>query len=154
MNWKEQLAASRNVIKDVPEDRARVYEKEKEATIPMIAKEEERPFEQVYPQPVISPGIYEAEFMTKGRDVIFHFWPYGYHEADDLNKVLPRFPKTFPKALKETMQSSLSPTEPVVEEDRDMGAWFVKAKGMADRPFARDIAIKAMEELHRALGGE
>lgn len=154
MNWKEQLASSRNHISDVPSERAKVYDAEKEVSLPVISRESEKPFEQVHPQPVISPGIYEAEFMTKNGDVIFHFWPHGYHRAEELDKVPPRFPKAFSSVLKEAMSKALSPTSLDIQEDRDMGAWFVKAKSLAERPFARNLAIEAMELVHKSMGGE
>ena len=154
MNWKEQLASSRNIIQDVPEDRAKIYDNEKEKSIPVIARDGDKPFEQVNPQPVISPGIYEAEFFTKGKDVLFHFWPHGYHAAEEQDKIPPRFPRMFASVLKDTITTSLYPSHVEIHEDRDMGAWFVKAKDMAERPFAKDLAIKAMEEIHRGMGGE
>lgn len=154
MNWKEKLASSRTTISDVDEARAKEYDAAKEVSLPVITKEETKPFEQVNPQPVISPGIYEAEFMTKGPDVLFHFWPHGYHRAEELEKVPPRFPKMFHSVLKETMTKALSPTFLEIEEDRDMGAWFVKAKTLADRPFARDLCVQAMEAVHKGMGGE
>lgn len=154
MNWKEKLATVRDTVQDVPEDRARQYDIEKDKGIPIIAKEEDTPFEQVHPQPVYSPGIYEAEFFTKGRDMIFHFWPHGYHEADDLNKVLPRFPKIFGQVLKDVMGKVLAPTDIEIHDDRDVGAWFVRAKGLADRPFARNLAIEACEGVHKGMGGK
>ena len=153
MNWKEQLASSRNNVTDVPFERAKVYDSEKEVSLPVISREDQKPFEQVRPQPVISPGIYEAEFMTKGGDVIFHFWPYGYHNAEELDKIPPRFQRSFPGLMKEAMTKALSPTVLEIQEDRDMGAWFVRAKSLADKPFARDLAVKAMEAVHKIMGG-
>lgn len=154
MNWKEQLSDGRGTITDVPESRAELYNREKEVSIPVIAKEEERPFEPVTPQPVISPGIYEGEFIVHGPNVIFHFWPYGYHEADDLDRVPPRFPKNIKDVLTKAMKESLSPTELDINEDKDMGAWFVRARGLSERPFFKDLAIKACETLHKAMGGK
>lgn len=153
MAWNSKLSSSSD-IKPVDQAISREYDSITEKGMPVIGSESDRPFEPVSPQPVISPGIYEGEFLVKEPHVIFHFWPYGYHEADDLNKVPPRFPRNFKDTLTKAMKEALSPTELDVEEDRDMGAWFVRARGLSERPFFKDLAIKACETLHKAMGGK
>ena len=138
----------------VDEDKARVYDSERERSLPVLQKEPgQHDLEPLRPQPVISPGIYEAEFMSKGSDIVFHFWPYGYHEADDHDKVPPRFGKNFQPTLTKIMNEGLFPCKVYVSEDKDMGSWFVRAFGLAERPFHRELCVKACEDLHTALGG-
>lgn len=154
MTWKEKVPGERESHESTPEMTA-LYNMEKEKGLPVISSEPgKKEFEPVSPQPVQSPGIYEAEFMTMGKDVIFHFWPWGYHDAESLNKVPPRFLKTFPDALKRAVASSLPSIKHEVTEDRDMGAWFVKAYGLADNLFSRDLAIKVCQTVHENMGGE
>lgn len=151
--WKEKLANSRDVYDSDPE-RAKIFEMEKEKSLPIISRDlDKKEFEPVRPQPVISKGIYEAEFSVRGKDVLFHFWPYGYHEADDLNKVPPRFHRGFQQVLRFAMEKVMSPSKVELSEDRDMGAWFVKVVGLADNPFHRELSIKACEAIHKDMGG-
>jgi hypothetical protein len=102
-------------------------------------------------QPVKSPGNYEAEFAIKGDDLIFHFWPSGYHDAQDKGFTTPHFKRDFSYHLVKVMSDSFSANRIEVENDEDMGAIFVKASGYASNQFYKDMAIMACEKLHKAL---
>lgn len=157
MYWKEQLSGLKDKISIVDDKRAKELDTEKETSIPAIESEPSyKTFDPIRPQPIISPKIYEAEFLVKGNDVIFHFWPHGYHEADDLNKILPRFPKMFQSILKESMSEVIANNSVslAIEEDKDMGAWFIKANNLAINPMYKDLCIKVCEMIHKKMGGQ
>lgn len=153
-NWKEQLSSVRDGMSDASPERARILDMEKESGIPIITKEpSSRPFDQVRPQPVIGDKTFEGEFFVKGKDVIFHFWPFGYHKADDLNKIPPRFNKKIESVLKSCFEKNIIRYKVEISEDRDMGAWFVKIVNGSENLFYYDNAIAVCESIHEALGG-
>lgn len=136
--------------------KAQVFEQEKAKSLPMVVKEssEVKPFEPVRLQPVISPGIYESEFGTKNNDIIFHFWPPGYHDAERKQTAAPRFSKDFLPKLTKAMGDVFEPHRVSIIDDADMGALFVVAKNWGDSQFVRELSIKACEALHKACGGK
>ena len=136
--------------------RAKELTEAREAALPAIQREAERgkkPFTALAFQPVKSPGLYEGEFGKKEMDVIFHFWPYGYHEADRKSLAAPRFPTNFEKHLTDTMGASFGPHRILVRNDLDMGAFYVRAYGWSEQQFWFDLSVKACQALHKALGG-
>lgn len=142
---------------EADEEKTKQYEEAKKDSLPAIQKEAEegvKPFEPIRFQPVHSVGFFEAEFGMRKKDIIFHFWPDGYHQAERDKRVLPRFPKGFGELLLKVMSDAFDPMRIEVYEDKDVGAWFVKALGFADSTFARELAIKAVTSVHKALGGE
>lgn len=156
MSWLEQENETRKQH-EVSKDRAVVLDQARDETLPVIQKEAaqgEVPFDPLKFQPVRSPGNYEAEFAKRGEDVIFHFWPYGYHEADRRGIATPKFKPEFLLNLRVVMISAYGAQRVEVSEDRDMGAWFVKAHGWGAQQFWFDLACEACRKLHHSLGGE
>ena len=153
MSWLEKAGSS---VGGVTTEREAELEKAKAENLPLIQKEAEglRPFDPVEFQPVRSPGIYEAEFGMKEEDIIFHFWPAGYHEAQRERKPEPRFMAGFSVALTVTMGELFEDSRLEIQSDKDMGAIFVKARGWGKNQFARELAIKACEGVHSRMGGQ
>jgi hypothetical protein len=152
MSWTELDHASRAPL-PVSSERERELDKAKEDAIPKVAGEVEKPFTVLEFQPVISPGIYDGEFALKGKDIIFHFWPYGYEQAVRDGKPRPSFPSTFKLCLEKAMAEAFTKERFEMSFDRDVGSWFVKALGWGDTLFGRELAIKACERVHFDLGG-
>lgn len=133
------------------------YDAARKELVPVIQKEEQggaKPIDLIEFQPVRSKGIFESEFASKGEDLIFHFWPWGYHEADRSNRPTPTFHKYFETSLKTEFCKVFGDHRVVMSLDSDVGAWFVKAIGWGQHEFARKNAIEACTNLHRSLGGE
>lgn len=154
MSWIERdIKTNKDAVAN--SERAQVLDKERATSLPTIVKEasEIRPFEPVRPQPVISPGIFEGEFLIKKNDIVFHFWPYGYHEADRKSLAAPKFHKKFPAVLASVMRDTFGESRVSLSEDADVGAWFVRAMGWGDNVFARELCVKACGRLHKDLGG-
>jgi hypothetical protein len=154
MNWVEQEADSRKKL-SVTDARAKELDKSREAGVPVVAAEAKKtlPFNSLRFQPVKSPGLYEAEFTQKGTELIFHFWPHGYHSAKRRDIAVPRFPKTFAEVLARIMLQEFSKTAEV-SFDKEMGSFFVKVPHVGEKMFCRELAIAACEKLHLALGGD
>jgi flavodoxin len=153
MNWVKR---QNDTVETVSGDSAKAYEQTKAEYLPVAEKESNsgaKAFEQIQFQSVLSPGIYEAEFGTKGKDLLFHFWPWGYHEAERARRALPRFLVVFEEAFRGAMESVFGAHRVEVAHDPDIGAWFCKAIGWGEHQFSRDLAIKACEDLHQRLGG-
>lgn len=156
MPWLEKNSET-NSVGAADAARTKVLDETREENLPIIKKETDsgqKPFTPVQLQPVKSPGIYEGEFGVKGDDVIFHFWPSGYHAAERRGAAAPKFVAGFEVMLKKVMGDVFDAKRIKVEHDVDVGAWFVRAIGWADAQFHRDLCIKACEQLHAALGGE
>lgn len=155
MAWRErEVETGKEEV--VGLDRTRELNEARDQALPAMLKEAEigkKPFIPVRFQPVRSPGLYEAEFAKRDNDVIFHFWPYGYHEADRKNLAAPKFPKDFQAKLSESMNSAFGPHRVSVKNDLDMGAFFVCATGWGIQQFWFDLAVKACQNLHKSLGG-
>lgn len=164
MNWTEQQAGSRKAT-EVSEAKAKLFEEVKK-DLPVVQKEADggvRPFKPVQLQPVKGVHTFEGEFGIKDEDVIFHFWPWGYHDAERNGERPPMFAH-YPDArlysegaFKELLQKTvgavfMNRTE--ISFDADIGAWFVKAIGYANSQFHRQLSIDACESLHKAMGGE
>jgi hypothetical protein len=154
--WLEQS-------KDVPVPHRASAEKERERdrardeNLPIVQSQAAKgklPFNPVRLTPVKSPGIYEGEFGSKDGDVILHFWPYGYHQAERDRLAAPRFVGDFPEKLKAVMEREFGSGRVVVEHVPDLGSWCVTARGWAAQQFHMELAIKACERLHLALGGK
>ncbi len=156
MTWLEQNQGTRTTS-DADAERAALLSLVKKETLPVIHKEVDsgdKPFEPVKFQPVRSPGLFISEFGVKGADLIFHFWPYGYQEAERTGKVLPRFQKEFMSILKKILNETFDENRLLFADDKDVGAICVIAKGWGANHFFRELSIKAMQALHTALGGE
>lgn len=156
MSWLEKNSET-NEVAQPNATRTKVLDDARAEGLPTIEKESDagvKPFNPVQLQPVKSPGIYEAEFGVKNDDVIFHFWPSGYHAAERRSAAAPQFKIGFEQALKKVMGEVFDSKRVVVDHDPDVGALFVRAKGWGDAQFHRDLCIKACEQLHAAMGGE
>lgn len=154
MPWTEKDAQSANGVHGAEGDRVNILNQTREEYLPLAEKEAASGAKAVEPikfQPVMSPGNYEAEFAVKGEDVIFHFWPHGYHDAEKNGTVLPRFKRGFQNFLVSAMAKAFDPRRLQIEEDKDMGAIFVKAIGFAHNEFYRKLAIEACELLHKSF---
>jgi hypothetical protein len=155
MTWTAFHTATRTNL-DLNEDKEAQYDADKKESLPILEKEAKqgmKGFKPIKFQPVHSIGIFEAEFGVKNQDLIFHFWPDGYHQAERDKRVTPRFPKNIGSILLENMSKVFDPMRIEVYEDRDVGAWFVKANGFGDSTFHRELAIKAVTAVHKAMGG-
>jgi hypothetical protein len=155
MTWKEIHTQTRQEM-DVSREKARSLEEEKKG-LPKLQQEADQGVKSIEPmrfQPVNGTDHFESEFGIKGDDIIFHFWPWKYHENERNNRPVPRFPKKFPSTLVATMGRVFDPMRIEIFEDRDVGAWFVKAVGYGSTTFHRDLSLKAITELYKALGGE
>jgi hypothetical protein len=158
MPWAEMQTNSGAEIA-VTAEKERELNKAKEEGAPVIVKEASagmKPFDPVEYQPVRSPDIYEGEFGVKGSDLIFHFWPANYHNAERAGKALPRFKPGFDVVLKQVFTDAFGAGVSRVEvfHDPDVGAFCVLAHGWGDNQYHRELSIKACEALHQALGGE
>lgn len=154
MHWTERETDS---FKELPvtEERIKELEKSKAEGQPIVEQEAEKgqvPFNGIKFQPVKSPGLYEAEFAQKEKDVIFHFWPYGHHSAQRRNIASPRYPNHFAEKLTEVMTKEFG-TAARIEFDRELTSYFVRVKDLGEKQFFRELAIAACEKLHLALGG-
>ena len=155
MNWIESSNAGQSVG-SVDAERAKVLDLAREEKLPVIEKEAATGVKSLDPlkfQPVHSPGIYEAEFAMKGDDIIFHFWPWGYHKSDRNGEKTPRLSRNFPAVLSQVFTNLFGSGRFDIENDEDMGAHYVRCIGWGSNQFARDLAIKACKGLHSALGG-
>lgn len=124
---------------------------------PVILREEglgAKPVVVIDFQPILSKGFYEAEFAMKGNDVIFHFWPDRYHEAERSELPTPTFPKDFEVKLKAVLGDVFGAHRVEMSMDADIGAWFAKAFGYGTHEYARKLSIEVCEKLHKDLGGE
>jgi hypothetical protein len=156
MDWFEMQEGSNNAA-NADKNRALVLDSVKEQVRGKIKEEKKagsKQFKQVRFQPVRSPGIYEAEFGAKGKDLIFHFWPHGYHSADAQSLATPRFSKEFLPRLKTIMSETFGHNRVEIKQDPDVGAIFVKANNWGESQFCRELAIKACEAVHQANGGK
>lgn len=157
MNWTEQQMKT-GEVSSVDDDKARLLNEVKNASLPVVQKEASggvRPFKEVEFQPIKGVKTFEAEFGTKGDDVIYHVWPWGYHDADRREgQRLPEFRKDFEKLLSKSMAKVFGEGRCDISYDADIGAWFVKARGFASNQFFRNICIEAAQTLHKDMGGK
>lgn len=154
MPWTEKDPKSSNGTHSPSDERAQLLSKTKEEFLPIAVKEAsagDKGIDQVDFQPVKSPGTYEAEFAVKGDDVIFHFWPWGYHDAERRGETTPRFKRGFQDSLMKAMSQAFDPKRVEISEDKDMGAIFVKASGFGSNQFFRKLSIEACELLHKSF---
>lgn len=153
--WREIHTETRQEI-DVTREKAKSLEDEK-LGLPKLQKEADQGLKPIQPirfQPINGTDYFEAEFGVRGNDIIFHFWPWKYHETERNGRPVPRFHKGFASILVSTMGTVFDPMRVEIYEDRDVGAWFVKAIGYGTNTFHRDLSIKAVTELYKALGGQ
>lgn len=155
-SWVEMDQATRQVISKDP-SRSKEFEGEKANSLPVIEKESGKGaalFDPIKFQPVVGTGIYEAEFGVKNGDVIFHFWPHGYHAADAAGRATPSFKNGFKDALKSVAEKEFGKNRIELKDDRDVGALFLRAIGWAESQFHRQLSVKVCETLYKSLGGE
>lgn len=152
MTWIRRDNAT-GVISQAEAEKAQRYEEDKNAALPTIRKESEStmPFEPVRFQPVKSTE-YEAEFGVKGDDVLFHFWPPGYHQADAIGQRTPTFRKDFEDKLGFCLSKEVPRHQ--LKLDEDVGAVFVICPGLALNLSHRQLCIRVCEKLHYELGGK
>lgn len=156
MNWQEFKTKTMEQM-DVSKEKSDILDKEKRTSLPVIEKEASagvKPFEQIRLQEVQAHGFYLGEFGVKGDDVIFHFWPDGYHEAQRKGIRPPNFRAGFEDNLKKALSSSFEPNRCKVELDMDMGAYFVKANGYGLSQFNRKMSIEVCQKLYELMGGK
>lgn len=146
MTWSEKLADGTTGQKASKE-----YDTLKDSLAPVAAREgqQDKAIIPIDFQPVKSPNNYEAEFAKKDSDVIFHFWPWGFHDAQDKNMTPPRFKNGFETFLVQSMVEVFGAKRVELHKDDDMGAFFVRAQGAGDNQFFRELAIQACEGLHK-----
>lgn len=152
MDWVEQKTQTRENV-EVTEAKAKLLNEVKK-DLPVVQKEADggvRPFEALKLQPILGSNTFEAEFGVKGDDVIFHFWPWGYHDAERKNERPPHFLPDFEKKLMAAMTEIFKRAE--VSKDEDVGAFFVRIPSGAEYQFHRDMSIKAVSAFHVSLGG-
>jgi hypothetical protein len=155
MDWVEKDTETRKVS-HADQERTRLLNMVKAEALPTVKKEEENgapEFKPVEFQPVKSPGVYEAEFGVKNKDIVFHFWPYGHAQAFRDNKAAPKFKPEFRAKLKEVMGSVFEARRLDISDDKDVGAVSVKALGWGESQYARELSIDACTKLHLQLGG-
>ena len=152
MPWIAQDTNSNHDPVNTGPERGKSLDDTKSELLPLAQKEAAagaKPIQPIDFQPVKSPGNYEAEFAVKDDDVIFHFWPWGYHDAERRGTALPRFSKDFIEKLSASMAKTFGQHRLQVSEDQDMGAFFVKAVGYGTNQFHRKLCIEACENLHQ-----
>lgn len=152
MSWTERDLRTGEQM-HVTAEKAAKLDAGKAVDLPKIAKEEMKSFEPIKFQPVKSPGIYDAEFGVKGPDLIFHFWPAGYHEAERRGTKAPAFVREFPTQLGSVMTEIFKAERCEFYNDPDVGAYTVKAMGWGENQFVFDLAVKACKNLHLSMGG-
>lgn len=154
MSWVEQEPKNRVKIA-VTSERTALLDKVKAEALPKVQHEASTGDKFVKPvqfQPVHSPGIFEAEFALRDGDVIFHFWPWGLHEAERNGQPRPAFKDGFSAALRNVLATHFPLFE--LTEDRDMGAWFVKIPALGKKQFWHKLSVSMVTDLHFQLGGE
>lgn len=155
MPWTEKDVAT-GASGSVGNERASLLDKVKNSTLPVIQKEAEsnKPFTQIHFQPVRASKTFEGEFALNKDDLVFHFWPWGYHEADKAGNATPRFRKDFELILRRVMGDVFGARRAELQFYLDLGSWYVRIPAAGLDQFHRDLSIKACENLHHALGGE
>jgi hypothetical protein len=155
MDWQKRVTGEKQDVL-VDSESAAAYEQAKAEKLPVIEREATgvRPFEQLKFQPVTAHGFFDAEFAEKGEDIVFHFWPYGFHKAQRSGSKSPAFPKDFQEKLRKAMRKSFADNRVVVDEDKDMGSFFVKAVGYTKALSPFKLATDVCKELYVLMGGE
>lgn len=165
MSWVEQEHETRKPI-NMTGEREALLEEVKKDNLPVIATEADRGMKSVEAikfQPVHSPGLFEAEFAQRdtidpetgrveSKDVIFHFWPWGLHRAEKAGQPRPAFPRHFHERLQIAMLSSYMDAAQI-KDVREMGSYFVRARGAGGQQFWYQLAVQAVTKLHHELGG-
>lgn len=147
MSWSSK---TQNGVGSVP---SQELDSTRDELLPLADREArsgDKPFEPIDFQPVKSPGHFEAEFALKGNDVIFHFWPWGFHEAQERGAIPPRFLSLLPEYLAESLSKEYG-SKAQLSADEDMGALFVRVPEAGINQFWREIAIKVCEHLHNCF---
>jgi hypothetical protein len=153
--WTERETESRKE-KEVSPQKAAELDAARDKDLPVIQKEAAgaKLFDQIKFQPVRAYGYFDAEFAVKDGNIIFHFWPHGFHEAQQVGKRIPDFPVAFESKLNQAMSHAFTRNRVEVREDRDMGAYFVKATGYGSSISPFEMAVGACQRLYRSLSGE
>lgn len=154
--WEEKETKSRLAI-ETNAAKIKMWEELRGSSLPQLQKDEgQKPVVPLRFQPVKSPGIYEAEFTMRGPDIVFHFWPYGYHaeERAGVTGRMPRFKAGFLGAVKNEFGIVFGTHRLTVTEDPDVGAITLIATGWGENAYARELSIKACEGIHHAMGGD
>jgi hypothetical protein len=155
MSWSQKTKS--NTVESVASTIAKEYDTVRDMSLPIFQKEADQhaahALQPVDFQPVRSPGIYEAEFGVKYDDLIFHFWPWHYHQETNAGRTAPRFKKGFEEAVAAVMSKEFGANRFEIKLDEDVGAIFVKCFGFGVTQFHREMAIKACENIHLAMGG-
>jgi hypothetical protein len=155
MAWLEQMKDAPQAVRPPPA-REQELEKARDESLPVVNRQVGKgqlPVQPVRLQPVRSPGIYEGEFGVKDGDVLFHFWPYGYHEAERQRLAAPHFPARFEGSLLEVMNQEFGKNRVEILKDDDVGAYCVIARNWASQQMHFELSVRACEKLHKALGG-
>lgn len=120
---------------------------------PVVEKEASsgaKAFETINFTPVLSPNNYEAEFAIKEDDLIFHIWPWKYHETEERGVQTPRFRKDFEEKLNRSFGSVFF-SKWEYEFNEEMGSYFIRAPGSGSNMFAKENAIECLENLHKEM---
>jgi hypothetical protein len=156
MAWVEQELKERKRLEVTPA-REKLLNEVKKTSLPAVLREAasgDKTLDPIRFQPVKSVGRFEAEFAKRDGDIIFHFWPWGLHTADREGKPRPPFTPEFRAALPMALYEEFDVKLVSITEDRDMGAFFVKAESYGKKQFWFDLARKVVTALHRRLGGD
>lgn len=156
MSWTEQHATTHSIA-TVDDERANVLNGVKATGLPVVEKEADtgaKPFKAIQLQPIKGVKTFEAEFGVKDEDLIFHVWPWGYHEAERNGTEPPKFRKDIKQLLTDSLGEVFGTNRISVSYDDDVGSWFIIAKGFSSNQFHRDLCIEAARSLHVAMGGE
>jgi hypothetical protein len=155
MHWVEQNPKTR--ITSVPnEQRTEQLNQAVGESLPAIHAEVAtgvKGLEPISLKPFRCPeGKFEGEFGTKDGDLIFHFWPYGYYQAEHDGTALPAFDRIFTrKLLEEIFGQSFRPDRIEVLPEPGLGSICVLAKGYGGSQFQYELCFKAVEALYKRL---
>lgn len=156
MSWQAKHPDDHSEPLPADPHRAKLYDELRESSLPVISRDQgQKPLLPIVFQTIIGRGIYEGEFASKDNDIIFHFWPFGYHTAERMEKRTPTFPVSFKSAIERVFQNTFGGANRLkITDDADIGAVTVQALGWGTSSYARDLSIKACKSLYTALGGE
>jgi len=150
MVWYKQFETGVETI----EDKALLDELDRDSKV--VTDEEEfsttaKIIEPIQFQPVKAPGHYEAETAVRGQDVIFHIWPWGYHQAVAEEARPPSFRPKFQDWISTAFLSEYPDANIFIDYDADMGSFFVKIHGVGVSQFWMKRAIQCLENLYNLL---
>lgn len=157
-NWTKK---SGDEYETVDGERAGDYDKSKAEFLPVHERHGQtgQVIAPLEPQPVFSPGIYEADFVVKGDDLLFHIQPEGWAKAIERahelkkNPVFPSFKPGFNEAVHLAMKGQFDQNRVEIILDEEIHSYFARATGYSKNQFHREMAIKMFEDLHLRMGG-